>query len=386
MPVTNRLISAHVVLETRVVTGAGGGPEKTILNSPRFLHGTGYRTLCAYMRPPEDRRFEELRRRAKQWQAPLFEIEDRGPWDWQVAMRFLQICRRERVSIWHGHDYKSNALGLLLSRFWPMRLVTTLHGWVKHTRRTPVYYYLDRLCLPRYEKVICVSQDLYEAALDQGVAPGRCVLIENAIDTDEFTRQRTVEEAKNSRGIPAGRLTLGFVGRLSAEKGLDILVQAVDRLLQRGFDLELFIGGDGEEKQRLTALIARLGRAERIHLLGYLPNVKEFYEGLDIFALASLREGLPNVLLEALALEVPVVATRIAGIPRLITNGITGLLAEPGSVDDLEKQLSRLALDANLRRQLSGQGRDVIARFYGFDARMQKIRGIYDDLLGKPAA
>ena len=120
--------SGAVVLETRVVNGTGGGPDKTILNTPRFLAGTGYPTLCAYMHPPGDPGFETLRKKAEQWQAPLFSIPDRGFWDWRVIGKLLEVCRRERVAIWHGHDYKSNALGLLLRRFWPMRLVTTVHG------------------------------------------------------------------------------------------------------------------------------------------------------------------------------------------------------------------------------------------------------------------
>src|SRR5438067_1964725 len=146
-----------VVLETRVVAGSGGGPDKTILNSPRFLTAAGYRMLCAYMHPPGDPGFEQLRHRAAALDAPLLSVPDRGPWDCAVIGRLLHICRRERVSIWHGHDYMSNALGLLLRSFWPMRLVTTLHGWVKHTRRTPLYYRVDELCLPHYEAVISVS-------------------------------------------------------------------------------------------------------------------------------------------------------------------------------------------------------------------------------------
>src|SRR6516164_6815226 len=184
---------AGVVLHTRVVAGSGGGPDKTILNSPRFLVGTGYRALCAYMHPPGDPGFDKLQARARLWQAPLLSVPDRGPLDWRVLPLLLAICRRERVTIWHGHDYKSNALGLLVRRFWPMRLVTTVHGWVHHTARTPLYYALDRLCLPRYEKVVCVSDDLVRACRGVGVRAERCLLVENGIDTDEFRRRRSRE-------------------------------------------------------------------------------------------------------------------------------------------------------------------------------------------------
>ena len=106
-------MSQAVVLDVRVVCGAGGGPDKTILNSPRFLEPDRYRNLCVYMHPPDDPGFEQLRDRARLWQAPLLPVPDRGPLDWRVLPRLPAICRRERVTIWHGHDYKSNLLGLV---------------------------------------------------------------------------------------------------------------------------------------------------------------------------------------------------------------------------------------------------------------------------------
>ena len=126
-----------VVLDARVLAGSGGGPDKTILNSPRHLGPAGYRMLCLYLRPPGDPGFEAIRRKAADKAAPLVEVDDRGPLDWRVVPRLAAVCRRERVAVWHGHDYKTNLLGLLLARLWPMRLVTTVHGWVHHTARTP---------------------------------------------------------------------------------------------------------------------------------------------------------------------------------------------------------------------------------------------------------
>ena len=291
----------RVVLETRVVSGAGGGPDKTILNTPRFLAGTRYPTICAYMHPPGDPGFELLRQKAAQWQAPLISIPDRGFWDWRVIGKLLALCRREHVAIWHGHDYKSNALGVLLRCFWRMRLVTTVHGWVHHTRRTPLYYGVDRFCLPRYEKVICVSRDLYQRCLECGVSLRRCAVIENGIDTVEFARRLTLDDARQRLGIPPGRFLLGAVGRLSAEKGFDLLIRAVGQLRCEGMDIGLLIAGEGDEREPLQTLIGQLGISDRVRLLGYRSDTRELYQGLDVYVLSSLREGLPNVLLEAMA-------------------------------------------------------------------------------------
>jgi glycosyltransferase involved in cell wall biosynthesis len=373
--------SPQVVLEARVVSGSGGGPDKTILNTPRHLAAAGYRTLCAYMHPPGDPGFAELRRKAAAWQAPLLSVQDRGPWDWRVATRMLALCRRERVRIWHGHDYKSNVLGLLLRRFWPMRLVTTVHGWVRHTRRTPLYYRLDELCLPRYEAVLCVSQDLHERCLALGISAQRCALVENAIDTDEFSRRVDVAEAKRRAGVPAGRSVIGAVGRLSAEKGFDLLIRAAHRLLQSGQDLEVWIAGDGDAEPQLRALVAELGVGDRVRLLGYRNDTRPLYEAMDLFVLSSLREGLPNVLLEAMALEVPVLATRVAGVPRLIRDGENGVLVEPGSVDELADGLARLLAAPDAAARFAAAGRRTVVERYGFAARIKKIVAIYEGLL-----
>ena len=179
----------------------GGGPDKTILNSPRFLAASGYHNVCAYLHPPDDPGFEQLRERAKRLGAPLVSMTDRGPLDTKVVTELLAVCRRERVAIWHGHDYKSNLLGLMLRPFWRMRLVTTVHGWVHHTRRTPLYYAIDRLCLPFYERVVCVSEDLHHACREAGRPRSRCLLIENAIDTTQFARRTGPRRGEAAAGL-----------------------------------------------------------------------------------------------------------------------------------------------------------------------------------------
>lgn len=369
-----------VVLHTRVVVGAGGGPEKTILNSPRFLDGR-YRLLCAYMHAPADPGFETLRRKAAEATAPLLSVHDRSPFDFSVVSQLLAICRQEKVKIWHAHDYKSDALGLLLRMFYPMRLVTTVHGWVEKTRRTPIYYFVDRLCLPRYEAVVCVSDDLYKQCLAYGVPRKRCFLIENAIDTVEYARKLSLADAKNRLSIPLDRLVIGGMGRLSAEKGFDLLIRAVDQLLKTGLNVELLIAGEGNEKESLQNLISQLGLEDRIRLLGYRTDTKELFQAMDVFALSSFREGLPNVVLEAMALEVPIAATRVAGMPRLIQSGENGLLIEPGSVEQLAGALASLIRDAGLRQRLAAAARQTIEKNHNFRIRMDKIAALYDSLL-----
>jgi glycosyltransferase involved in cell wall biosynthesis len=373
--------SRPLVLHARVVAGTGGGPDKTILNSPRHLRRLGYDCQCLYLRPPGDERFDVLAQRAARWEAPLVTIDDRGAWDLSVIRRTLDVCRREHVAIWHGHDYKTNLLGLIVARRHPMRLVTTVHGWVHHTRRTGLYYALDRWSLRRYERVICVSEDLADECRRSGVPADRVVQIDNAIDVDEFARRRTIAEAKRQLGWPENRLLIGAVGRLAEEKGFDVLIRAVAQLAAQGCDVGLAIAGDGPEHDGLRELIDELGVADRVRLLGFVADTAAFYEAMDVYALSSRREGLPNVLLEAMALEAPIVATRVAGVPKLLDDGVNGLLIPPEDLETLTAALGRVCDDATLRHRLGQAGRATVVARFSFTTRMAKVAAVYDELL-----
>jgi glycosyltransferase involved in cell wall biosynthesis len=376
---------SNLVLHTRVVTGGGGGPEKTIINSPRFLADQGFPMLCAYMRHPDDTYFNDLLERAREKSATILPVDDNGPLDWRILQRFNAICAQHRPTIWHAHDYKSNFFGLFARRRHPMRLITTVHGWVEHTWKTPLYYAIDHRVLPRYEHVVCVSTDLYDKVRSLGIPESRCTYVPNGIDTDEFKRQRPSASVKPEFDTDPRRLVIGAVGRLSAEKGFHLLIEAFAKAqTSTGVDAELWIAGEGREQARLLALIETLNVADRVKLLGFRRDTIALFHGMDVFVLSSIREGLPNVVLEAMALSVPVLCTRIAGVPGLIEDECNGLLTEPGSADALQPGLERFLRDSDLRKRLGARGRETVETSNSFALRMQRIKEIYERVLATP--
>lgn len=367
------------ILDARIVSGTGGGPEKTIINSPRFLLNSPYRHLVVYLHPPNDPGFAVIEQRAAEKQCPLVGIADPGLLNWSVIRELVRLCRQHDIRVWHGHDYKTNLLGLILKPFTGFRLVTTLHGWVQHAGNLSLYYKIDRWTLPFYEQVIAVSSDLHQAALEVGVKDDRLHLIENGIDTEEFRRSAPADRLPRE-GVPPGRLLIGAVGRLSKEKGFDLLIEAVSRLIGEGRDIALWIAGEGDEKTSLQRQIDSTGYSDRIRLLGFQKDTRALFEKFDVFCLSSLREGLPNVVLEAMAMTVPVVATRCGGMEKLGTDGEDCLLVDTGAVEPLVVGLRRMIDDAELRARLADAARRLIEERYSFKRRMDRVIAVYDRL------
>ena len=370
------------VLHVRIVTGTGGGPEKTILNSPRHLEGTRYRESACWLHAPGDPGIALLEAKARERGCPFFAIEDPHPYDLRTLLRLAGLCREQEVRVWHGHDYKSNLFGVLLARLCDLRLVTTVHGWVKHTEKTPLYFAVDRFALRRYGEVVAVSQDLFDECLRIGVAPDRLALIENAIDPDEFHRSRAPRESplRDSAALRGGRLLVGAVGRLSEEKGFHLLIEGVERAVDSGCDLELWIAGEGDQEERLRGQIEASRHRDRVKLLGFRADGRALFEAFDLFALSSIREGLPNVVLEAMAMEVPVLATRCGGMEAFARDGEDALLVPAGSADALADGLVRLARDPGLRTRLARAARTRIVAQQSFASRMRRFVGVYDRL------
>lgn len=274
-------------------------------------------------------------------------------------------CRRRGIR--HVHAHLANAaadLAMVATEFGnradpaaPWSWSFTMHGPTEFFDLRH-YRLAEKLASARF--VVCIS-DFARSQLMAISDPSRwgdLHVIHVGLPVEEFTR--------TSPPAPAADPRLLYIGRLVPEKGQTVLFEAVARLAERGRSVGLTLAGEGEIRPRLEVLAAELGIADRVEFLGAVGQdaLHELYAEAAVFCLPSFAEGVPVVLMEAMAMEVPVITTKIAGIPELVEDGRTGLLVAPGRADELADALERLLADPELAARLGRQGREkVVADF-----------------------
>jgi glycosyltransferase involved in cell wall biosynthesis len=294
------------------------------------------------------------------------------PWrDLAGLVELARLFRRERPQIVHASSSKAGVLGRLAAAATrvPVRIFT-VHGWAftAYSGLTSrLYRVADRLMEPLTTVTICVSDNELAAGLEAGTCSAeRTVVIRNAVDVSAAARSR------HDRATPR----LIAVGRLKAPKDFLTLIRAFAALPEESF--EALIVGDGPDRAVLGAEIRSLGLDGRVWLEGERSDVPTLLADSDLFVLSSRSEGLPVSVLEAMAAELPVVATDVGGLAELVVDGETGSLVPPGDAEALAAALGRLIGDRDLRRTLGAAGRARAEELFDLAAFRRAHAELYD--------
>jgi glycosyltransferase involved in cell wall biosynthesis len=278
-------------------------------------------------------------------------------------IELVVLMRRAAPDIVHANSSKAGVLGRLAAAAAgvPIRIFT-VHGWAFSASSglvSVLYRWADRLMAPLTTLTICVAERERTAGLAARTCIAeRTVVIPNAIDVE------AIPQARHDGGPPL----VVAVGRLAEPKDAMTLVRALAAVPGRRFAALLV--GDGPDRPCVEEEVNRLGVADAVALVGTRDDVPALLAGADVFALSSRSEGAPISILEAMAAGLPVVSSRVGGVPELVVDGETGLLVPPGDPAAMSAALGRLVADADLRRRLGGGGRGRGGR--GFWVRRQR--------------
>lgn len=310
----------------------------------------------------------------------------RSKWQYPLGvLRLFRFLRRGEFDVLHVHLFWPSVVGLLagyLARV-PIRVMTR-HYSDYHTRINKQWHVrLDQLCTGLSGCVIAVSEHTAQVMRDEEGAPAsRLRVILNGVDFDRVRVSSPEAPAKlRQEFAPNGEFLLLQVGRLHPEKGYEHLFRAMP-LIRRdaGRPVRLLVAGAGPFEDAYREMVRELGIEDLVTFLGFRRDAPELMAAADLLVLASVAEAFGLVLTEALYLGVPVVATRVGGIPEIITDGVDGLLVPPASPEALADAVTRVVRDNALRSRLAGAGREKVAQSFSFEDMVGRYETVYDDL------
>jgi glycosyltransferase involved in cell wall biosynthesis len=350
---TSRLVIAHVLSSF-----GQGGQERVAVDLARLQRAAGHDVIGISIAPePEGPIAGALRAAGITSQTVAKRGRGVDPW---LPARLAGLLRRVHVDVVHTHNPHALIYGAPAARLAGAAAIHSKHGLNPDRRRR---LWLRRAAATLVDAYVAVTPLLAARAVADGdCASSRLRVISNGIDIERFERTSAARyEVRAELGIPRSAWVVGTVGRLAPEKDQAFLIDALGPLLRE--DRRLVIVGDGLEREALRAQVARSPGGRFVHLLGSRDDVQRTLASFDAFALTSRTEGLPLVLLEAMAAGLPVVSTAVGGVPDLVDHGVTGLLCPRGDHVELARLVASLASDAALCERLGAAGRArVVAR------------------------
>lgn len=375
------------LLELRNTYKWGGGPDKTILLSAEQHNPANLSVVVAYIRDASDREFR-IADKARARNLTFYDIPECGKFDPRVLRAIRDIVVQHDINLIHAHDYKSDLFAYLVRRWlWRRRLalLSTAHAWVMLGPRGELYRRLDLWLMRRFDHLIAVSHATKAEMVAAGVPASNISVIHNAIDVEAWSPSRATADLRKELGLEQAFPVVGYVGRIMPEKDLETWLRAAAVVANKYPDAHFVMvgeGRDGTTQRQLQSLAATLGIAQRVIFTGYRDSLLPAYASLDLFMLSSRREGLPNSILEAMAMGLPVVTTDVAGAKELVIDGETGFVLPQGDVHGLAQAAQALVENDNLRLRMGRAGRERIEREFSFTQRLRCIEELYGWMLG----
>jgi glycosyltransferase involved in cell wall biosynthesis len=381
MNATEKGARALSVLQVRSSAGRFG-PERVIMElaEPLRAHRVEPILLALYRPPRGGPALHPWIGEARAAGLTADQLLDPGPLSVGIVRRLGRAIRESGADVLHTHDYRSNVLGGLVARRTDraMPWVATVHLHTAATRRLKVYRALDLMLLRLADRVITVSRDQRRLLLRRGVDRRRLCLIPPAVDVDEFARRAGAPRPTRALlGFPAEVPLVTLVGRLTAQKGVDDFLAAARRIRDERGDVRFAIVGNGPQRLALEVLARELDLEDEVRFTGYRADIASVLATSDLVALPSRAEGLPVVLLEALAMGRPVVATKVGGIPDMVRDGQTGVLIEPNRPDQLADAILALLDAPEAARRLGEEGRRHVRWHCSPDRAAARLGSVY---------
>jgi glycosyltransferase involved in cell wall biosynthesis len=355
-----------------------GGAERCLANLAAGLDRNRFAPVVYSLAPrPRDEAQPLVRGLTEAGIATRF-VGVRSAWQFPVAVRRLRrmLCD-QRPEIVQTFLFHANVVGALAAR--GSGATRTVFGMrvADPSRRRLI---AERTLAARVDRLVCVSRSVADFYVHRGRVPTeKTVVIPNGIDVASYRGVTAADPV--ALGLPAGRQTVVYVGRLHAQKGLDWLLQLMPQVLSQAPDFDLLMVGQGPERGRLEKQVVSLGIQDRVHFAGWRPDVPAILRASRLLVLPSRWEGMPNAVLEAMASELPVVGTRAEGVMELLGDAAEEQTVASDDRDGFVRTLLDLLGDDERAQRIGQQNRQRAAQHFSLDAMVAAYQQLYESLL-----
>ena len=313
---------------------------------------------------------------------PVHAVAMRGTWDLSAAFALARLHRSLRPDVVHWHAARAHALGAIASILspGPARILSRRVDFL--VRRSPGSRLLYALPI---DAIAAISGGVRDALVQSGVDPARVSVIPSGIDLMPFEEPFDRLECRARLGVADDEVLAIQVAALAPHKSQTTLLRAVALLRSRNPRLRVWIAGEGPLRTVLEREHAALGLGESVRFLGFRDDVVDLLRAADLFVISSYLEGLGTSILDAMAAGLPVVGTRVGGIPEAVAHGTTGTLVPPNDPLALSEALSALAANPDLRRRMGEAGR-IRVREFSAENTEERTRDLYVAVLARRRA
>lgn len=300
--------------------------------------------------------------------------------DIQTAVYLWKFLHREHPDVLHLNSSKMGLIGSIIGRLCGVpRIVFTVHGWAFHAPvsalKRALLYVFSMLIVLFSHRTICVSQYVANAIPKQ--LRKKAIIIHNGLPNPVFIPREEARAKLSTYGIREDRLWFGTVAELHPVKDHATAIRAFAHIAETTPNFEYLIIGEGTERKNLEQLVKQEKLEGRVHFTGFVSDVSTLLQGLDVFVLPSLSEGLSYALLEAGAAGLPIVTTNTGGMPEVIQNNETGLLVPAHNAEALSEALRIVGNDEALRTKLGTAAREHITNAFSLEAMVAATRATY---------
>jgi len=363
-----------------IESGGYFGAEVVIRQLALEQHRRGYAVTVAALRPPQLAEPELLRRCAADGVSTR-EVRLRHRLDIAAVREFSAAAANSGLQIIHTHGYKATIFSALLPAHLRIVKVATLHGWtgINPTRRVWWYETIERALLGRMDVVACVHESMRSVVASRRRTGARVRVVPNGIPCEKIETDTRERPGERTNPVPV----VGFVGRLALGKGVDVLIAAASQLRERGHRVKLVIVGDGPMRAALEDCAREYGIEDDVEFTGYLSHATERMRQFDVLALPSRSEGMPMVVLEALAIGIPVVASDVGGCREALDGGRLGVLIAPESISECADGIRASIVDDSLRAEVRRFGPEWVRNHFGSPRMAALYETAYEDALAR---